>query len=262
MSAKAVYLQLIKVGFCRRPLRRVRAAMQRLVGYSDPYFDLAKIARTSRTKVLFDIGCHHGETTKRLIESGIQCPVVAIDPLAENLAVARNELQRWPQVSFVECAVAEERGRAAFFVNANEQTSSLLDNEHGNEQSFKTDTAHVRVVEIPTITLNSLLQQNHGGKGLNAIVKVDAQGAEGSIIRGGMQSIRDEVAAFYCEIMLGKMYKGQFSFDQIRKLLEDDCGMVLANLYPCLHDSEGRAVQMDALWVKPQFAKLPNLASR
>jgi FkbM family methyltransferase len=256
MSAKAIYLRLIKVDFCRRPLRRLRAAIQSWAGYSDPYFDLAKIARVSGTKVLIDIGCHHGQTTKRLIESGIQCPVVAIDPLAENLAVARKELQRWPQVSFLESAVAEEGGRAAFFVNANEQTSSLLDNEHGNERSFKADTEHVRVVEIPTITLNSLLQQNRGNEQLNAVVKVDAQGAEGSIIRGGIQSIKTEVAAFYCEIMLGQMYKGQSSFDQIRELLEDDCGMVLANLYPCLHDSEGRAVQMDALWVKPSIAAL------
>jgi len=256
MSARAIYLQLIKVGFCRRSLRRLRAALQRLAGYSDPYFDLAKIARVSGTKVLIDIGCHHGQTTKRLIESGIQCPVVAIDPLAENLAVARKELQRWPQVSFLECAVAEGGGRSSFFVNANEQTSSLLDNESGNQQSFKADTEHVSVVEVPTITLDSLIQQHPVNDELNVIVKVDAQGAEGSIICGGIQALRTQTAAFYCEIMLGNMYKGQSSFDQIRKLLEDDCGLVLANLYPCLHDSGGRAVQMDALWVKPDIAAL------
>jgi hypothetical protein len=29
--------------------------------------------------------------------------------------------------------------------------------------------------------------------------------------------------------------------------------MVLKNIYPCLHDKAGRAVQMDALWVKPEL---------
>ena len=53
--------------------------------------------------------------------------------------------------------------------------------------------------------------------------------------------------------MLGEMYKGQSSFGQIRQMLEKDCGMALKNIYACLHDSAGRAVQTDALWVKPQW---------
>ncbi len=51
------------------------------------------------------------------------------------------------------------------------------------------------------------------------------------------------------------MYKGQSSFGEIRALLENECGLVLQNVFPCLHDKAGRAVQMDALWVKPEFLK-------
>jgi hypothetical protein len=73
------------------------------------------------------------------------------------------------------------------------------------------------------------------------------------VIQGGKSFIRDHCAAFYGEVMLGKMYQGQTSFDEIRRLLEKDCGMVLKNVYPCLHDNAGRAVQMDALWVKQEY---------
>ena len=73
------------------------------------------------------------------------------------------------------------------------------------------------------------------------------------MIRGGIAFIRDQVAAFYGEVMLDRMYQGQSSFDEIRGLLEGECGMVLRDVYPCMHDLSGRAVQMDALWVKPDM---------
>jgi hypothetical protein len=82
------------------------------------------------------------------------------------------------------------------------------------------------------------------------VVKCDTQGAEGLVIQGGISFIRNQCIAFYGEVMLGEMYKGQSSFEKIRHLLEKECGMVLKNIYPCLHDKAGRAVQMDALWVR------------
>jgi FkbM family methyltransferase len=256
MKLKHIYLTLLASDALRPQLRKLRARIQYLAGYSDPYFDLVKISHTCGSKLLLDIGCHHGQTTKRLIEAGLPCPVVAIDPLTDNLAVAKGQLKRWPQVSFVECAVADVDGSSSFFVNCNEQTSSLLDNERGNMMSFNDETRHVNSISVKTATLESILRPHLGGENINAIIKVDAQGAEGKIICGGIECIKTNVAAFYCEVMLGKMYKNQYSFDDIRDLLEGEAGMVLNNIYPCLHDACGKAVQMDALWLRPDVASL------
>lgn len=83
------------------------------------------------------------------------------------------------------------------------------------------------------------------------IIKCDTQGAEGKVIRGGLHVIRNYVCAFYAEVMLGDMYQGQADFTSMRKLLEDECGLILHKVYPCLQDSTGKAVQMDALWIRP-----------
>lgn len=245
-----IYLYLIRCGPIRRILRRSRACIQSVAGYTDPFFELARIARESKASLFLDIGCHHGDTLLRFIESGISCPVAAFDPSGDNLDRAKRLLSPFPQITYHQTALSDRNGRATFYLNRNEQTSSLLPNDSGNQASFAADTAPIGSCEVETKTLDSWAAE-HGAEG-PCIIKCDTQGAEGLVIEGGKSLIRNHCMAFYGEVMLGDMYKGQSSFEEIRQLLESECGMVLKNIYPCLHDKAGHAVQMDALWVKPE----------
>jgi FkbM family methyltransferase len=246
---KQAYLNLLRFGPTRRSLRAARAGLQQLCGYSDPFYDLVHIA--NRAGLFLDIGCHHGDTLLRFLESGLRCPVAAFDPNADNLSRAKTLLNRHRGIGFYELALSDERTAAPFYLNANDQTSSLLPNAQGNLDSFPDDTARRQVLTVQTERLDAWAQE-HFPTGA-AVVKCDTQGAEGAVIRGGLRFIREQVAAFYGEVMLGRMYEGQSSFEEIRRLLEVDCGLVLKNIYPCLHDRAGRAVQMDVLWVKPAY---------
>jgi len=248
---KDAYLYFLRFGPIRRVLRRLRARLQSVAGYSDPFYELAHTARVSHAKLFLDIGCHHGDTLLRFIESGISCPVAAFDPFAANLDRARKLLHRFPRITFQQLALSDRNGIAEFYLNENEQTSSLLPNDTGNLSSFAADTAPAGSCEVQTRMLDSWAAE-HGIPG-PCIIKCDTQGAEGLVIQGGKNFIREHCVAFYGEVMLGAMYKGQSSFAEIRSLLEKDCGLILKNIYPCLHDSAGRAVQMDALWVKPEW---------
>jgi FkbM family methyltransferase len=248
---KDAYLYLLRFGSIRRVLRRLRAHLQSVAGYSDPFYELAHIARVSHAGLFLDIGCHHGDTLLRFIESGISCPVAAFDPFSDNLDRARKLLVRFPRITFQQLALSDRNGIAEFYLNKNEQTSSLLPNDAGNLSSFAADTAPLGSCEVETETLDTWAAAS--GAAGPCIIKCDTQGAEGLVIKGGISFITDHCVAFYGEVMLGNMYKGQTSFAEIRSLLEEDCGLVLKNIYPCLHDKSGRAVQMDALWVKPEW---------
>ena len=249
---KSIYLQLLKRKQTRQVARLLRARAQRIAGYSDPFYDLAKICRLSNADRFLDIGCHTGETLLRFLESGIHCDVTAFDPIGSNIEGARRLLSNESGVSFVEAALSETDGIASFFVNKNEQTSSLLDNDNGNAESFSDDSQHVKKVEVKTFMLDTWMS-SQGRHHNNIVIKCDTQGAEGKVVKGGIKTIKQSVNAFYCEVMLGNMYSGQASFEELRSMLENECGLVLKNIYPCLHDSSGRAVQFDALWVKPAF---------
>ena len=248
---KRIYLQCLKLPALRKPLRLARAKIQAIAGYSDPFFDLAHIARESKARLFLDIGCHRGDALLRFIESGITCPVAAFDPFGDNIGRAKAHLHNCPQISFYQIALSNTDGTAAFYVNRNEQTSSLFPNDTGNRESFAADTDLLRSCEVKTRTLDTWALENQSTG--PCIIKCDTQGAEGLVIQGGKSFIPNQCAAFYGEVMLGNMYKGQSSFEEIRRQLEKECGMVLKNIYPCLHDKAGRAVQMDALWVKPEF---------
>lgn len=248
---KDSYLYLLRFGFIRRLLRHLRAHLQSVAGYSDPFYDLARIARVSHSQLFLDVGCHHGDTLLRFIESGMTCPVAAFDPFGDNIQRAKRGLHHFTQIKYYHVALSDRNGVATFYLNRNEQTSSLLPNDTGNVVSFAADTASLGSCEVETQTLDTWANEN--GAAGPCVIKCDTQGAEGLVIKGGLSFIRDHCIAFYGEVMLGDMYQGQSSFAEIRSLLERDCGLVLKNIYPCLHDSAGRAVQMDALWVKPEW---------
>ncbi len=248
---KKLYLECLKFTALRKPLRLARAKLQSIAGYTDPFYDLAHIARASHTRLFLDIGCHHGNALLRFIESGVQCPVAAFDPFGENIEKAKHLLQPYSRINFYQLALSNTNGNARFYLNRNEQTSSLLANDTGNVDSFAEDTTSIGSCEVETRTLDSWAAE-HEVTG-PCIIKCDTQGAEGLVIQGGVNFIREHCVAFYGEVMLGDMYKGQSSFGEIRALLEKDCGLMLQNIFPCLHDKAGQAVQMDALWVKQQF---------
>ncbi len=250
---KKLYLACLEYSALRKPLRLVRAKLQSIAGYTDPHYDLARIANSSNARLFLDIGCHHGHVLLRFIESGIQCPIAAFDPFGENIEKAKRLLQPYSRINFYQLALSNTDGHARFYLNQNEQTSSLLANDTGNLESFAESTKSVGSCEVQTRTLDSWAAE-HEVTG-PCIIKCDTQGAEGLVIQGGRHFIREHCVAFYGEVMLGDMYKGQSSFGEIRALLEKDCGLVLQNVFPCLHDKAGRAVQMDALWVKPEFLK-------
>ncbi len=250
---KKLYLKCLRCAALRKPLRRARAKLQSIAGYSDPFFDLAQISRVSNAQLFLDIGCHHGDALLRFIESGVQCPVAAFDPFGDNIKCAKRTLRQFPQISFHQIALSNTNGTARFYLNCNEQTSSLLENDMGNVASFADDTSPVGTCEVETRTLDTWAAEPAVAG--PCIIKCDTQGAEGLVIQGGKDFIREHCVAFYGEVMLGDMYKGQSSFGEIRALLEKDCGMVLQNIFPCLHDKDGKAVQMDALWVKREFLK-------
>jgi FkbM family methyltransferase len=249
-SMKTLYTTAIRFAPLRSRFRRLRARFLQQCGYSDPYTDIVALARKMQCDLFIDIGCHHGRTTQRLLEQGLRTPVLAVDPIEENLASAKKRLASYRNISFVQAAVSDSAGVAKFFLNSNIQTSSLLDNAPGNVSSFGKDTEHEKIVSVSTIPLDLLVLQTFP-LARRIIIKSDTQGNESRVMTGGLSLLRNYAFAVFAEFMLGDMYNGQTSFYELRHILERQCGMVLRDIYPCMHDLAGRAVQSDALWVKP-----------
>lgn len=249
---KESYLALLKYPSARRQLRSWRHHLLRMCDQPEPFGDIARLSRAIRADLFIDIGCHTGDTLIRFLDEGVKCQVAAFDPISTNLDEASRKLASYPQVTFHCAALSDTDGSAKFHVNRNSQTSSLLANAMGNERSFAQDTQHVDFVEVPTMRLDTWIGSNAPDKE-RLLIKCDTQGAEELVVRGGKATFKTKVCAFYSEVMLDPMYEGQASFEGLRSMLEHECGFALLDIYPCLHDKSGRAVQMDVLWVKPHL---------
>lgn len=243
---------LRKLPLARRAVATARGWVAENLSRADPFRSLAYVARRAGPHVIYlDVGCHRGATIQRYLDLAPASEVFGFDPNPENIRRSVELLGSDRRVRFVETALSDEDGRADFFENRNEQTSSLLRNDIGNRRSFPADTVEVQSLRVATRRLDTWVAEHCPAGTL--ILKCDTQGADAKVIRGGVSVIRERAAAFYGEVMLDAMYEGQGSFEEIRSLLEHDCGMVLRDVYPCMHDRSGRAVQMDVLWVKPEM---------
>lgn len=234
---------------CRRAARGAKDLLLASFGCPQAYADLAKVSRYAPDVSYIDIGCHHGLTVQRFLDSAGCVPVFAFDPNEANLLVARRTVRSPTTVTFIQAAVADVDGKQLFYDNWDGQTSSLLPNAAGNLRSYPQDSMPVATKDVDVIRLDTWAsKQLPNGR---AIVKSDTQGAEAKVILGGLRFLTHQTLAFYGEVFLDEMYKGQASFQELRDLLEGNCGLVLHNVYQCLHDRDGRAVQLDALWVSP-----------
>lgn len=126
---------------------------------------------------------------------------------------------------------------------------SLLSNDHGNQEAFRCSTRPVATYEVPTVTLDDWLAQNIPNGSL--VIKSDIQGAEGLLLDGGRLAFRDRVIAFYSEAQIGAMYAGQTDLWTLHKRLTTEFGFRISQIYPCLCNDNGEAVQTDVLWIKP-----------
>ena len=131
--------------------------------------------------LVFDIGAHVGNRTRAFAALG--CRVVAVEPQPSVAAVLRLLAGRLPAVTVVECAVAEQAGRAMLAVSDRTPTVSTLTPAWREARRRDKSFAGVewnRDVEVDATTLDALVAQF----GVPAFVKLDMEGGELAALRG------------------------------------------------------------------------------
>ncbi|VAW62689.1 hypothetical protein MNBD_GAMMA11-226 [hydrothermal vent metagenome] len=246
-----IHHYLIENEFTRKYQRRLMRWMKEKLGCPDAYGDLISIARTHSPEAVMDIGSFIGYTIVRFTDE-LDVPVFGFEPTPATFQILNKKYEKSDQVKVFNVALSESNCKTNFFCNKNMQTNSLLDNDEGNINSFSDATEHVDEVEIEAVTLDSWME-NNCPEG-NVVIKSDIQGAEGLLIKGGEKTFKNRVIAFYSEAQLYPMYKNQVSFSELDSKLSN-LGFVIFNIYPCMHDKHGKAIQTDVLWINSSLYK-------
>jgi FkbM family methyltransferase len=246
----AMNRMLLGNSITRKYQYRLIRKIKKIIGYSDAYDDLFRIARRVQPSGILDIGSYIGKTINKFLDE-LNIHVYGFEPTPDSYKVLKERFGHKKQVSLFNCALSNVDGKQKFFSNKNPQTNSLLDNDIGNESFFDEYSHHVESETVDVMTLDTWASRYLPvGK---IIIKADIQGAEGLLLDGGAHTFSDQVIAFYSEAQIYPMYKNQTSFFELHSRLTKEFCFFLHNIYPCFHDKYGRAVQLDALWVKEKF---------
>jgi FkbM family methyltransferase len=239
--------------------RLVKCAQRRLrqVGYSlvaahsretgSPNWDVWDwVAAQAQIRTIIDIGANDGEYGAYLHDFFAAATVHAFEPLASSRASLESLRGRIPGLTIHPVALSDESGTATFFENAFGPASSLLRISDEARRSFP-ETDRAVPVTVPLARLDDVLPV--GALERDIFIKIDVQGAEDRVIRGG-QAVFSAASVVLIEMSFAPFYEGQPLFGEIHQQLEA-CGLRMAGFKNQINDpGSGRPLFAHCLYVR------------
>ncbi|MBA4063738.1 MAG: hypothetical protein C0501_08505 [Isosphaera sp.] len=214
----------------------------------DAFAEQARLLRDRPPAVVFDIGAHHGQTARTYRALFPGAAVHSFEPFPESFAALAATAAEVGGVRAHRVALSDRVGEAELHANAFAPTNSLLPTAPTAGAVWGgglVDT--VARVRVPTATLDEFCRE-HGVAAID-LLKIDVQGAESRVLRGGEGLLRaGRVRLVYTEIITLPTYAGQPELDEFLALMRG-YGFGLFNLFNPSATAGGRLRQVDAIFL-------------
>lgn len=222
--------------------------LKRLNLGNDPLSDAHTILG-GQVSCVFDVGAHVGETAMQLRATFPEARIYSFEPDPDSFKRLRAAADGVQRIETVNAAVGDREGKAAFFVNQFDQTSSLLETAPGASQYLWDQSGLDRrsQIEVPVITLDRFC----AARGITKIdlLKLDAQGYELRILDGTGDRLNGQaIPLIYLEVCFVRIYEGQPLFPELYQYLFER-GYRLVWLYDSSYRTHFYALGANALFV-------------
>jgi FkbM family methyltransferase len=193
--------------------------------------------------IIYDIGASHGSYTSAFAKMGRVRQVVAFEPIPSVFQDLDRKMAGYPHVTCLNLALGDTDGPSTFHQSAFSYSSSMLPMEelHKTEfpQSAQSTAITVQVARLDEVVAERNLPPPH-------FVKMDVQGFEDRVIRGGEKTLRN---AKYCmlEMSLFRLYEGAPLFDDLYRVVRD-LGFHLVGVVDQVTGASGQMLQIDAVF--------------
>ncbi len=237
-----IQTMLGKVGY---QLRRIEAG----VSIDDPY-EMQRTLLGPGIGTIFEVGAADGTDTANYCRDYPRADVYAFEPLDESFAKVQARVAANPRLKPFQIALSDREGESKFFIAESNDSSSLLP---PRETGSNFDEHHRTRAEqtVRTTTLDAF-RAEHGIERID-LLKVDAQGAELSILDGAEETLDSgRIGLIFIEVQFMPVYEGAPRYDELATRLYSK-GFSLHNFYDLQHDQHGRLCWGDALFVHESF---------
>jgi FkbM family methyltransferase len=202
--------------------------------------------RSLDVRTIIDVGANTGQFAKTFLAIFPRARIISFEPIR----AAFGELSSWastePRATAINVAVGDTEGTIPMIEHTEHTVSSSILPTTDVSVDIWPAQARQRVVDVRMTTLDEALGQRQCEP--EVLVKLDVQGYEDRVIRGGKQTLRRAAAAIV-EVNLDSLYKGQAAFADIVSELNavglEYSGSLEQSLF-----SDGHVIFFDALFLR------------
>lgn len=196
--------------------------------------------------VVLDIGAHVGHFALSARAAFPGARIVAFEPLPDCFAELQRHLAGEPGSILFNSGLGSQAGELSFERNEFTASSSFLKMSPKLGVEFPL-TKSTRTICVPVKRLDDVMASVAIEGPM--LVKIDVQGFEGEVLRGGRRTLgRAKVAII--ETSLETLYEGQPSFGDLLKSM-DDSGFAFGGTFDeSVSPLDGRVLQIDAIFVR------------
>ena len=173
-----------------------------------------------------DVGAYRGDILRRLVKRATRGEIYGIEPISESCEYLRKE---FPVVKIHNMALSDQVGQATFFHALGRPARSGL-----RKQKYPDPDEHVDEVTIAVTTLDTLIPS---GTRID-FVKIDVEGAELAVLRGGLELIRRWRPVIIFEHAEPASLEFGDNSESLRQFLSDECGMNLSSMHRWLNGEQ------------------------
>lgn len=197
-------------------------------------------------KTVLDIGANTGQFTGAAHALFRDATIHAFEPQEECYEALTRRFADVSNVHLIHTAIGDEDGEVTLHQNAFSQSSSVLEMTDLHRESFpwaaESGTAQVPIRRLDSIAADLVLERP-------MLVKIDVQGYEDRVLRGGEQTIRT-ADVILIETSFEPLYEGEANFATVYAVMRDYGFRYAGNLDQVRSPSNDRPLYADALFIR------------
>lgn len=202
--------------------------------------------REAGIKTVIDIGAHSGEFSSAIRAILPTAQIYAFEPLPECYQKIRTKFKGDTLYRAFQNPLGEDRGQIKFWRSNFSKASSVLPMADMHKAEFPW-SSELEPIDAQVARLDDFVQEIAIAP--KVLVKIDVQGYEDRVIRGGAVFLRN-VDYILTEVSFRPLYEGQGSFDDVYRLLKELGFSYRGNLDQLLSPTDRSVLQADALFLR------------
>lgn len=196
---------------------------------------------------VIDIGANIGQYRDEIRKYGYQGDILSIEPQSSAYKILlKNSSYDKKWMVYKQCGLGDKNEKKEIFISKNSVSSSFLEmkNNHIDSapNSISIDSEIVEIETLDSVYKNSINNQR-------VFIKIDSQGYEMNIIRGGEFALR-HASGLQVEVSCAELYHDQSNLEDLMDKISS-LGFKIWDIVPGFRNlNDGRLLQFDLICYK------------